>query len=56
VVEVTFEGYPAEDVTFVLDRNEAAELSRRAKELGVPPSTLLHMWIKERLNQSANGS
>jgi hypothetical protein len=56
LIEVTFEGYPALDVTFALDRLEAAELARRAKEIGVPPSTLLHMWVKERLNQGATGS
>jgi hypothetical protein len=34
-----------------LDREDQEELARQAKELGVGPSTLARMWIKERLRQ-----
>lgn len=53
VVHVTFGGDPIEDFTFALERKEVAEISRRARAMGVGPSTLVRMWVKERL---ANGA
>lgn len=34
-----------------IDREDQEELTRQAKEIGVGPSTLARMWIKERLKQ-----
>ena len=34
-----------------LDGEDQEELARQAKEIGVGPSTLARMWIKERLKQ-----
>lgn len=36
-----------------LDPTDRAELSRRAKEQGIGPSTLVRMWIKDRLRKEA---
>jgi hypothetical protein len=43
----------AERMTFRIDHQDRAELDRRAREIGVGPSTLVRMWIKERLKQGA---
>lgn len=32
-----------------LDQSDREELDRRAREQGIGPSTLVRMWIKERL-------
>jgi hypothetical protein len=52
-VEVTIGGELAERLTIRLDQQDRAELNRRAKAIGVGPSTLVRMWVKERLKQEA---
>ena len=42
----------SESLTVRLDRRDRAELERRASELGIGPSTLVRMWIKDRLRQT----
>ena len=39
----------SERLTVRLDRQDRDELERRASEQGIGPSTLVRMWIKERL-------
>lgn len=39
----------SEGLTVRLDRHDREELERRASEQGIGPSTLVRMWIKERL-------
>lgn len=39
----------ADRLTVRLDRADREELTRRADEQGVGPSTLVRMWVKERL-------
>src|SRR5688572_17207668 len=39
----------SEGLTVRLDRQDRDELERRASEQGIGPSTLVRMWIKERL-------
>src|SRR5215217_708060 len=39
----------SEGLTVRLDRRDRDELERRAGEQGIGPSTLVRMWIKERL-------
>jgi CopG antitoxin of type II toxin-antitoxin system len=41
-------------LTVRLDPVDRAELARRAKEQGIGPSTLIRMWVKERLRQDAD--
>jgi hypothetical protein len=41
----------SEGLTVRLDRQDREELDRRAAEQGIGPSTLVRMWIKERLRQ-----
>ena len=36
-----------------LDPRDRIELTRRAKELGIGPSTLIRMWVRERLRHEA---
>jgi len=36
-----------------LDPQDRTELTRRARAKGVGPSTLVRMWVKERLRQEA---
>ncbi len=55
-VEVAIGGELAERLTIRLDREDRAELARRARAIGVGPSTLVRIWVKERLNQGAAGS
>jgi len=43
----------ADRLTVRLDQADREELTRRAKEKGVGPSTLARMWLKERLRQEA---
>ncbi len=52
-VEVTIGGELAERLTIRLDGADRAELDRRARVIGVGPSTLVRMWVKERLEQEA---
>ncbi len=52
-VEVTIGGELAEWLTIRLDGADRAELSRRAQAKGVGPSTLVRMWVKERLDQES---
>lgn len=39
----------SEGLTVRLNRHDRQELERRASEQGIGPSTLVRMWIKERL-------
>jgi len=43
----------SDGVTVRLDPRDRAELDRRAEEQGIGPSTLIRMWIKERLRHGA---
>lgn len=52
-VEVTIGGELAERLTVRLDQDDRQEIQRRAKALGVGPSTLVRMWVKERLAKGA---
>ncbi len=52
-VEVAIGGELAERLTLRLDADDRAELARRARAKGVGPSTLVRMWVKERLEQEA---
>ncbi|HYI25230.1 MAG TPA: CopG family antitoxin [Thermomicrobiales bacterium] len=54
-IEVTVGGELAERLTIRLEQDDRSELNRRARAIGVGPSTLVRMWVKERLNQGANG-
>jgi predicted DNA binding CopG/RHH family protein len=46
----------SEGLTIRLDRQDREELERRASEQGIGPSTLVRMWIKERLRQTQRPS
>lgn len=46
----------SEGMTIRLDRHDRQGLERRAREQGIGPSTLVRMWIKERLRQAPNPS
>ncbi len=46
----------SEGITVRLDRQDRDELERRAAEQGIGSSTLVRMWIKDRLRQSAGRS
>ena len=52
-VEVMLGGELAKRLTVRLDQDDRNELQRRAKALGVGPSTLVRMWVKERLAKGA---
>lgn len=52
-VEVTIGGDLAERLTLRLDQADREKLALRAKRLGVGPSTLARMWIKEQLQREA---
>lgn len=52
-VEVTIGGNLAERLTLRLDKDDRTELARRARAMGVGPSTLARIWLKERLRQNA---
>ena len=41
----------SQGLTVRLDRSDREELERRASAQGIGPSTLVRMWIKERLRQ-----
>ena len=46
----------SEGLTVRLDRRDREELERRAAEQGIGPSTLVRMWIKDRLRQATGQS
>src|SRR5215213_9280230 len=46
----------SEGLTVRLDRQDRDELERRASEQGIGPSTLVRMWIKERLRGTQSPS
>jgi hypothetical protein len=46
----------SEGLTVRLDRQDRDELERRAAEQGIGPSTLVRIWIKERLRERAGQS
>jgi hypothetical protein len=46
----------SEGLTVRLDRRDREELERRATEQGIGPSTLVRMWIKDRLRQATEHS
>ncbi|CAN5721267.1 hypothetical protein BH23CHL3_BH23CHL3_06440 [soil metagenome] len=50
-VELSIGGDLAERLTLRLDQADRRELQRRAKVMGVGPSTLARIWLKERLRQ-----
>jgi hypothetical protein len=52
-VEVEIGGDLAERLTVRLDRDDRDELARRARAMGVGPSTLARIWLKERLREEA---
>ncbi|MBA2776644.1 MAG: hypothetical protein H0U31_07940 [Chloroflexia bacterium] len=53
MVEVTIGGDLAERMTLRLDKEDRTELARRARDMGVGPSTLARIWLEERLRQEA---
>ncbi|MFN8590366.1 MAG: CopG family antitoxin [Thermomicrobiales bacterium] len=57
-VEITVGDHLADRLTVRLDQADRRELARRARSLGIGPSTLARMWLKERLRQetTAEGS
>ena len=52
-VTVSTGGELGERVTVRLDRADRIRLARHARQKGVGPSTLVRMWLKERLNAEA---
>ena len=46
----------SEGLTVRLDRQDREELERRADEQGIGPSTLVRIWIKERLRSTQTPS
>src|SRR5215213_1084437 len=46
----------SEGLTVRLDRRDREELERRATEQRIGPSTLVRMWIKDRLRQATEHS
>jgi hypothetical protein len=52
-VQVRFSKNLSSPLAVRLDPQDRIELTRRAKELGVGPSTLVRMWVRERLKQGA---
>lgn len=43
-------------ITVRFDGQTLAELRRRAKEIGIGPTTLVRLWVLERLRQEAKRS
>ena len=41
-------------ITLRLDREDRAALDRHARAVGIGPSTLIRIWIKERLRKEAS--
>jgi CopG antitoxin of type II toxin-antitoxin system len=52
-VQVRFAKNLSDPIAVRLDPGDRAELSRQAKELGIGPSTLIRMLVRERLKQGA---
>lgn len=50
-VELVVGGELAERLTLRLDQMDRRDLQVRAKDMGVGPSTLARIWLKERLRQ-----
>jgi predicted DNA binding CopG/RHH family protein len=46
----------SEGLTVRLDRQDREEIERRATAQGIGPSTLVRMWIKDRLRQPSGHS
>ena len=46
----------SQGLTVRLDRQDRDELERRATEQGIGPSTLVRMWVKDRLRQAGGQS
>ena len=53
-VEVTIGGELADRLTVRLEQADREALDRHARAKGVGPSTLVRMWVKERLRQEAD--
>lgn len=52
-VEVTVGGELSNRLTMRLEPADFLELTKRAREMGIGPSTLARMWLKERLRREA---
>ncbi len=52
-VQITVGQDLAERLTLRLDQADRQVLARRARAMGIGPSTLARMWLKERLRQEA---
>ncbi len=55
-VKVRFAKNLSEGITVRLDPMTLAELRARAKEKGIGPTTLIRMWIMERLQQECQAA
>lgn len=53
-VQLSIGGELAERLTLRLDQSDRQELQRRAKVMGIGPSTLARIWLKERLRQEVD--
>ena len=53
-VNVKFAKNLSSPIAVRLDRSDRAELARIASDQGVGTSTLIRMWVKERLKQQAS--
>jgi len=52
-VQVRFSKSLSNPIAVRLDPQDRVELARRASDLGIGPSTLIRMWVRERLKQGA---
>ncbi len=50
-VKATFARHLSDPVAMRLDPQDRAEITHRATAQGIGPSTLIRMWVKERLRQ-----
>lgn len=55
-VKLRLRGNLSEGLTVRLEPRDREELERRAAEQGIGPSTLVRMWIKDRLRQPGGQS
>ena len=55
-VAVTTGSELGDRITLRLDRKDRAALDRHARAMGVGPSTLIRIWLKDRLRQEATHS
>jgi predicted HicB family RNase H-like nuclease len=53
-VKIRFAKNLSNPLTVRLDPQDRAEVTRRAKTQGIGPSTLIRMWVKERLRREAD--